>query len=425
MKSIMGEQKPRKFFYGWVVFALCFMMIFCVLGFCSSAKSLFLAPITEDLGISRSLFSIADSVRYVTTAVVNIFFGFLIVRWRPRKMVAFGFVALIAFALITSFAKNLAGFYLGGFFLGIGLSWTTTSLVGYVVEKWFTKSKGTIMGFILAANGLGAALASQIFSPILNSRSDGWRLAYRVSAIVVASCGVLVVLFLRNTPEELGLEPLGRDKVAKAKRGNSWKGISLKEASKKSYFYLAAACVFLTGLILQSSGGISSAHMKDCGIDPAFIATCLSIHSVTLACAKLFTGFFFDKSGLSSTMLFCGVCTVIATAVLALVSNNSMAMIYSILESFAAPLETIMIPLIVLDLFGSESYAKILGLFISFNTAGYALGAPLVNSIFDLTGSYKSILLILSALSALVMVLMQFCIAKAHKLAKDLEKEEQ
>ena len=165
--------------------------------------------------------------------------------------------------------------------------------------------------------------------------------------------------------------------------------------------------------------------MKDCGIDPAFIATCLSIHSVTLACAKLFTGFFFDKSGLSSTMLFCGVCTVIATAVLALVSNNSMAMIYSILESFAAPLETIMIPLIVLDLFGSESYAKILGLFISFNTAGYALGAPLVNSIFDLTGSYKSILLILSALSALVMVLMQFCIAKAHKLAKDLEKEEQ
>jgi len=93
-------------------------MVMVCLGFCSSPKSLFIAPVTSALGIDRGLFSINDSMRYVSTAVINIFFGSLIARFGAKKLIAAGFTCLILSQLIYSFATNVLFFYLGGIFLG-------------------------------------------------------------------------------------------------------------------------------------------------------------------------------------------------------------------------------------------------------------------------------------------------------------------
>lgn len=47
------EISPQR--YRWVIVAASFLMVFVCLGFCSSSKSLYLAAITEALGIKRSL----------------------------------------------------------------------------------------------------------------------------------------------------------------------------------------------------------------------------------------------------------------------------------------------------------------------------------------------------------------------------------
>ena len=84
----------KKLDYQWVIVVTCFIMEFVALGFCSSNKSLYLGAITEALNIKRSLFSINDSVRFITSAVVNLFFGALIQKLGARKMVGIGFAAL-------------------------------------------------------------------------------------------------------------------------------------------------------------------------------------------------------------------------------------------------------------------------------------------------------------------------------------------
>ena len=87
----MNKQK----FIKTAVMAACFSMIFVCLGFCSSNKSVYLSAITEALGIKRSIFSINDSCRYIATAVVNLFFGALIMRFGAKKLVGAGFFCLI------------------------------------------------------------------------------------------------------------------------------------------------------------------------------------------------------------------------------------------------------------------------------------------------------------------------------------------
>ena len=415
----MQSASKQRIFYGWFVFAVCFLMVFTALGFCSSPKSLYLAAITEDMGIPRSLFSINDSVRYITTAVANVCFGFLVARFGSRKLICCGFLALIASCLVYSFSTGIVMFCIGGCLLGLGLSWTTTTMVGLLVERWFASNKGSIMGIILAANGLGGAISIQIVNGLIYSEG-GWRLSYRVVSVILAVVAVIVVLVVRNRPEEMGLKPMAAKPNAKKKKtsgrsAEEWIGLPFKEAIRKPYFYVTLLCVYLTGMILQSTSGVSSAHMKDCGIDPTAIAAILSLHSLILMASKIGTGFCFDRFGLRATMLICYLCGLISMTTLALVSNTFMAGVYSCISPFALPLETIILPLIAKDLFGYHSYSQIMGLIVSVNTLGYATGAPIMNLMYDLTGTYRPTMLVMVGLMAAVAITMQFVITAAHK----------
>ena len=411
--------------YKWLIVAASFLMVFTCLGFCSSTKGLFLSAITEALGIKRSLFSINDSCRFVTTAVVNLFFGSLIARYGPRKMIAVGFVSLIASMLIYSYAEHIYVFYIGGMLLGMGLSWTTTTMVGYVVDCWVKEHKGTIMGAVLAANGLAGAVAAPIITPIAYNGVDpfGYRKAYRLIALILLIVGVVVVAVFRDKPASE--RPIHGKKKA---RGNSWSGIDFSEAVRKPWFYAAAVCVFLTGVSLQSVSGISSAHLRDVGFDEGYIAMVVSAHSFALAASKFLAGVSYDKFGLKTTMLICNVAAVIMTFLLAIVqvgpAGNVIAMAFGVLSSVALPLETIMLPLIVSEWFGQKSFAKLLGIFVSINTAGYAVGVPVANLCFDMVGTYAPFLFVLSVIMLAVMTVFRMVLRIAGQTRRQVESQE-
>jgi sugar phosphate permease len=275
------------------------------------------------------------------------------------------------------------------------------------------------MGIILAANGLGGAVSIQIVNRLIYSEG-GWRFSYRVIAVILAVVALIVVLVVRNRPEEMGLKPMAAKPNAKKKKAvkrseDNWEGLSLKEAMRKPYFYVMMVCVFLTGLILQSICGISSAHMKDNGINTDSIATILSLSSLILMASKIGTGICFDRFGLRTTMMICYFCSLVSLTMLALVSNDLMAALYSIFNPFALPLETIMLPLIAKDLFGYHSYSQIMGLVVSVNTLGYATGGPIMNLMYDLTGTYRPTMLVMVGIMVVVAIAMQFVITAAHK----------
>ena len=83
--------------------------------------------------------------------------------------------------------------------------------------------------------------------------------------------------------------------------------------------------------------------------------------------------------------------------------------------ALALPLETLVVPLIANDLFGSKDYDKILGFLIAANYTGCALSGPFINIFADIGWGYKPGLLILSGIMALALLIMQFAINKAWK----------
>ena len=82
--------KSKESGYKWVILAICFLMVFICLGFCSSTKSLYLDVITKAMNIPRTQFAFNDSARFISSAIINLFFGTLIYKHGVKKLTAFG-----------------------------------------------------------------------------------------------------------------------------------------------------------------------------------------------------------------------------------------------------------------------------------------------------------------------------------------------
>ena len=417
---------PKKSFdYKWVIVASCFMMMFVALGFSSSNKGLYLGAITEALGIKRSLFSINDSFRFTTSAIVNLYFGTLVGRFGTRKMIASGFAALACAVLIYAYATSIFVFYIGGILLGYGMGFTTSAMVSVLVKRWCPTNTGTILGVVTAANGLGGALAAQIVTPIIYEEGNpfGYRNAYTLVAVIVVITGILVVSLIRERPKgsDVSLEVNNKKKP----RGGGWVGMEFKEAIHQPFFVPAVIGVFLTGLVLSSVNGAGAVHLKDMGLDAGYVATVLSAQALSLTVFKFLVGVLFDKKGLRPMMIICNVTGVAVMTMLAMVSNSTLgrvlAMLWGVFSALALPMETIGVSLVTSDLYGNKAFDKMVGIMLAVNYAGYAIGNPLMNFLYDVNGTYKPVMLLFVGIYVVVTIMYQFVITAAHKKRKEIE----
>ena len=392
--------------YARVIIVLSFLMIFTGLGFASSTRSLFVVPVTEELSIERSLYSFMDSFRFVATAVVNLFFGRLMLRFGARVLIGVGFLSLVLAEVIMAVSSGLILVYLAGILFGIGFAFTATSMAGYVINAWCPGKNGTVMGAVLAANGLGGALATQIVSPVIES-DRGWRAASLLIAAMILAVGIVTVIFFRNRTTA--------PKKTVAKSADEPK--KPMNAADRRRIIVLAVCIFFTGFVLQGVQGVAAAHMKDVGLAAEAIAGALSIHMLCLTCSKFLTGFFYDRLGLRPVVLINMSGAMLVTLVLLFLTDGTigfvMAVAYSALFALALPLETVMLPIYTREFFDKESFGRMLGILVAVNTAGYALGAPFLNMIYDLSGSYAAGFITVGAVMLVVLVTLQVLISQA------------
>ena len=404
--------------YKWVTLLLCFMMEFLCLGFCSSNIGLYTKAVTEALHIKRSVYSLSTSIRYAVQVLAALNFGALVSRFGIKKMVCVGMLTLTGSVVIRAYATQVYHVYIGCALWGLGIVFSGGSMAGAIVRRWFHRDVGRYTGIVMSANGIGGAVAAQIISPLINNGEVfGYRKAYLLSAVVSLGISIVVMLFLREQPTGDG-ESGDTDEKTESE-GSLWKGIPYETVKKKPYFYLAAAMVFITGIGLQSVGNVTLVYMADMGMTPGFIAIIATVASLSLTFSKVLVGITYDKRGLRTTLLLCLIAAVINFVLLALLTNSTvglvMAMIATVLEAFAIPMETVTIPLMTSDLFGSASYNKVLGVFMAMNSLGLCLGSPVGDLCFDILGTYKPCFWFFAVLLTAVAVCYHFVLRAAYR----------
>ncbi len=85
-KEIEKKERSLPSWYKWIIIGLCFIMVMFCLGFCSSPYSWYINYVVPYLGVEESLYTIGKSIRFITTAVVNLFFGFLVAKFGTKNL---------------------------------------------------------------------------------------------------------------------------------------------------------------------------------------------------------------------------------------------------------------------------------------------------------------------------------------------------
>ncbi|HSH80660.1 MAG TPA: MFS transporter [Herpetosiphonaceae bacterium] len=199
--------RPRPF-YGWIVVIVASAATFASGPGQSYVFAIFVDPILQDTGLSRTTLSTVYAVGTAVSATMVFIVSRLVDRFGPRRMLATIAVALGSACFGMAFAAGPLALFLGFAALralGQGSLPITATLL---TAQWFVRYRGRAM----AAVSLGFALSNAILPPLVRAliHQRDWRQAYMGLGIMVWILLIPGALWLvRDRPEDLGLHPDG------------------------------------------------------------------------------------------------------------------------------------------------------------------------------------------------------------------------
>ena len=393
--------------YRYVIACACSASLFIALGLGNMPAGQYVAPVTADLGVARMDFSLMFSVRFVMGTLAGLMWGKFLARLGVRVMSGAGFALLSCAFLIFSLAHSLPAFYFGGAVQGLGVTLCSNATCSYLVDGWFRKNKGTVLGLVFASSGLGGALFNVLVARTI--LVAGWRTSYRLTAWIMLAAAVMMTAVMREPGGVSG----ERQRRASSE---SWEGVPLPVLFRQPYFYGIAAFIFVLGVLCNPVYSLAPAHLTDLGFDRMFAARAVGMLFIVLAVSKVAVGVIYDRFGLRSGVVLC-MCFGIATMLLLAGARSKIsAVLFAVLMGVEMPIETILLPMIIASLMGRKAYTSLIGAAFAMISAGIALGNPLVNYIYDRCGSYAPALYGLCCVAAASLVMYFWCESQAKKL---------
>jgi sugar phosphate permease len=265
-QTLARRLSRRGIHYGWVIVAVIFLTSLTTAGAVGVPGALIL-PLTKEFGWSTAQISSALAVRLLLYGLMAPFAAALIERYGVRRVVLAA-IGLIVTGLLLALGMSRPWHLvlLWGFVVGVGTGMTALVLSAIVSARWFTERRGLVLGVLTASSATGQL----VFLPLAAWLVEhfGWRYALAPSVIGLLLAGVLVVLFVRDRPSDVGLAPYGetlgaaRPFAAPAAPAFGRAFVVFGEISNNPTFWILFATFFICGL---STNGLVQTH---------FIALC-------------------------------------------------------------------------------------------------------------------------------------------------------
>src|SRR5919197_4380119 len=192
----------QRLHYGWVVALVTFVILLVSAGVRATPGVLMVSLETE-FGWSRAVISSAVAINIALFGLLGPFAASLMDRWGLRRVVL-GALALLAMsvALTTRMQNQWQLTLLWGVLVGTGTGVTSMVLAAIIANRWFDERRGLVLGVLSAANATGQLVFLPVLASLVTSR--GWRAAALLVAGVASGVVLIVLVFMRGRPEDLG-----------------------------------------------------------------------------------------------------------------------------------------------------------------------------------------------------------------------------
>ena len=409
--------------YYWIIVIVMMIQTTIYGGMGNTIASIYTIPVTTDLGLSRTDFSLAINMRPLVLFLGMTFSGPIFQRFGVKRPMIFGLFTLSAAYFLLSVSNSFAFIAFSCALAGLGEAFVGTAAISRVVNTWFHRYQGTLLGLITACTGLGGGIFSVLLSSAIET--SGWRFSRVIAAVCLLSAGIAVLLFLREKPEALQLRPYSEGYVPKKKaqqrNDEHWEGYKFHELLKRPVFYLSCLTFFLAGVSIYSAFTTIAPHLQDKGLSASDAAFMNGLMLIFLAVFKFACGTISDIMGPKKVCIICMVACAVSLWLLPEINSIASAIPVIAIYSLSVPLTLVVLSLVTYPLFGYRSHDASLGVFLALPYAGSLLIVPITNAIYDAQGSYDSVFRLSAVLSVIVIILLFVVYALAKRDRKAYE----
>lgn len=383
--------KEKKLFYGWYIVGGSILLTCTMVPLIMSLSSKFLLQVTQEMDISRSSFTLSNTILQALGIFLSPIVSKHLVKGNMRNIQSFSILGFAAAYASYSLAQNVYHLYLSSLLVGFFYLNSVLIPVSMMITNWFVKKRGVAMSLAMAGIGLGGFIFSPVVTYLLGA--FGWRSTYRIMAGIVLVVAFPVAFFiLKKKPEDIGLKPYGFDEAsdAAARKNTGVSGINLtvSESRGKLFFYLLLLGMISNGIINSGALGQFPPAIEELQ-GPAVQAAIISMYSLIGIFGKLLLGWVNDRFGIVvSTTLGC-IAFGLSFIFMLLGSHVTMLYVMAICFGFGNAIGTVTPPLIVSSVYGSEKYGEAYGITNSIMQIGLSAGSLLVASLYDISGSYR------------------------------------
>jgi len=396
---------PRlPFYYGWVVLACLCLAGFARQGPAVAVLSIFVVPMTEAFGWSRTEIAGAVSLGGLLAALVSPLLGPFVDRRGARLVLCLAVLTTGICTMALSLTQSLLVFYL--LFCLARMTWAGPFDLGLyaALNNWFVARRtfATAVGTLAQMSGL---VAIPIIAQIA-MQDGGWRHGWIAVGATVLVVGFLPVwLFLVRRPEDLGL---AADQPAVGGRAVPEPRFTRAAAMRTRTFWLLS---LYTALVYPVQAGVSlhqAAHLIERGLSPIGAATVISVFSAMSAVASFGVGLLPRRWPVRFSMAMAAV--LLSAGTFGLIGVHGIHGAYGAAALFGLGIGGVstLLPVAWADYFGRESFGAIRGMALSLQVLAQAAGPLLSGALRDLTGTYVMSLsvfgglAVMAALAALV-----------------------
>ncbi len=257
-------KKPH---YAWIVLGITFVCLL-VSAATRATPSILIVPLEEEFGWSRMTISMAISLNILLYGLIGPFAAGFINRYGPRRMMATSAILIGLGTLATVTIRSpWQLFALWGVVVGVGTGIIAIVLGATVVQRWFYVHRGLALGMLTAS----AATGQLVFLPFLAKLvvDHGWRSSVITMAVLALLMAPVVLLLMRDRPQDKGLVPLGQPDGMSAPAATLQNPFvaavsSLAEASRSREFWILAGSFFVCG---ASTNGLIGTHLVPACMD--------------------------------------------------------------------------------------------------------------------------------------------------------------
>ena len=399
MRQKLADRSP--FFYGWWILGAAGTANFARNAAASLTISVFIYPLSEELGWSRTLIAGAAAAGGLAATFTSPLIGRMIDRYGARSVLTVSIVVLCmsTFALAWSdVSLTVMGATIPWvFYIAYGTGrviFASPVQIGtaVVVSRWFIRMRGRTNGILGLSHSAGMVLFPLIASIVI--AQSGWRDAWFVLSVVVFVVALLpVALLISEQPEDLGLRPDG-DVEEEAEAGaDGADPVSVEEPSWTSRDAMRTPALWLlalaTGMMFFMHAGSNThaaAFFQDQGLGAVTAGVSISLNAIFLGISSLVWGRIVERVPARFVMAAVAINLAIGAFLFTLTDTTVEALAFSAIFGFGLGGMLVVPPVAYADYFGRPALGTIRGVTEPFTTLGQAVGVMIPGLIFDFVG---------------------------------------